>query len=147
MNPNLCGRVLPMMSAAIDRELSQSDHLLVQRHLATCESCRAEYEGLKRAKAMFAGLPDVQVDEAAQLARLRRRFAREGRSFRRRAVMVSVLASACAILAALAVTGFSQPEPAPDWAKIESTSDSAYGAGPDDMGAPTRVASVALTNR
>lgn len=84
------------LSALLDDELSEDDALEVTRHLARCDRCLAELEGIRGARAALRGLPGV--DPPAELFRAAERAAaragRQYRRLRRGLVAAAVLAAA-----------------------------------------------------
>jgi anti-sigma factor RsiW len=46
-----------LLSAYIDHELPDADMAAVERHLAECDACRAEYEELRALSTLVRGLP------------------------------------------------------------------------------------------
>lgn len=51
-----CRKINNLLSAYIDGELPGVEHRLIHEHLAYCELCRAEHEGLLHTKRMLARL-------------------------------------------------------------------------------------------
>ena len=49
-----------MLSAYSGDDLSESDRLLVERHLADCQECRAQLAQLQQLRAVLRELPDVE---------------------------------------------------------------------------------------
>ncbi|MBW6515539.1 MAG: zf-HC2 domain-containing protein [Candidatus Cloacimonetes bacterium] len=43
-----CKKVIQILNAFIDNELSREDKMLVAEHLLSCKSCRKEYDSLNR---------------------------------------------------------------------------------------------------
>jgi hypothetical protein len=60
-------RLRELLSAYIDGALSQHDGLTLEAHLAACEACRAELEGLRAASAALRGLPSVAAPRSFAL--------------------------------------------------------------------------------
>jgi len=52
-----CQEIAPKLSAFQDGELLDTERALVRRHLDTCESCAAEYQGLALAWERLGQLP------------------------------------------------------------------------------------------
>ncbi len=60
-----------VVAALVDGELDHPERERAQRHLAHCESCRAEVDGQRRLKARLSGLaPDVPPLDQLLTARL-----------------------------------------------------------------------------
>ncbi len=51
-----CRRIVSMMSAYVDGELTGVDMLEIRRHLSDCEECSAEYESIRLTKHALARL-------------------------------------------------------------------------------------------
>ena len=43
-----CNAIQPLMSGYLDGELADDDKVRLERHLASCETCRQEFEKIKR---------------------------------------------------------------------------------------------------
>lgn len=56
-----CEKVLNLLSAYVDRELSPEEQRLVRAHLVGCRDCGAEYDALVALKQHLASLPSVEV--------------------------------------------------------------------------------------
>lgn len=52
------------LSAYLDDELSDDEALVVTRHLARCDSCVAELDGIRRARAALRRLPNLEPPPA-----------------------------------------------------------------------------------
>jgi anti-sigma factor (TIGR02949 family) len=65
-NTMRCEDALRLLAQYLDRELADTDHAEVERHLSTCRSCysRAEFE--RRLKRELAGLGATDVPPALQ---------------------------------------------------------------------------------
>src|SRR5438270_6885539 len=63
-----CGEVLLVLSADLDREASDGEHIAAQRHLADCQDCRATVQawaGVASAiKALPVIAPSARIDDA-----------------------------------------------------------------------------------
>lgn len=57
----------PLLPAYLDAELSPAESLALERHLAGCEACRAEYERQQAVSAMIRGA-DLRYDAPDDLA-------------------------------------------------------------------------------
>jgi len=56
----LCCRVLNLLSAYFDQELTGAQMLEIRRHLNGCPSCRAEHDSVQKVKTLFAALGPVE---------------------------------------------------------------------------------------
>lgn len=56
-----CLRVLNLLSAYIDRELSPDDQRRISRHLAVCSACRAELQSLQEVKDALSAMPSLDL--------------------------------------------------------------------------------------
>ena len=63
-----CDYCKDKLSALIDNELSSEERLLIEEHLKTCSSCRAEFESLRQIGALFERLPEETPSPAFVLA-------------------------------------------------------------------------------
>ncbi len=61
--PERCESVEPQLSAWLDGALEPGERALVAEHLAVCAGCRAERDGLARARAALRSLPVRHVPE------------------------------------------------------------------------------------
>lgn len=52
------------LSAFLDDELSDDEALVVTRHLARCDDCVAELDGIRRARAALRRLPNLEPPPA-----------------------------------------------------------------------------------
>jgi len=52
-----CRRVISLLSAYIDGEISGMDMLAVRAHIGDCDSCREDYESLRATKQLLARMP------------------------------------------------------------------------------------------
>ena len=76
-----CPEASELMSLQLDSALHPEEELALQQHLFTCESCRAEWEAMRRACALFHSLafaapgPDLSSRGMASVRRHELRFA------------------------------------------------------------------------
>lgn len=74
----LCSRVLNLLNAYVDYELTGAEMLEIREHLAGCASCAREYASARQIKQLLRGLPTVEADRpftpAVLEARPRLRF-------------------------------------------------------------------------
>jgi anti-sigma factor (TIGR02949 family) len=61
-----CEQALKRLLEFIDRELSESDHDGVERHLRTCRSCFSRMEFERRLKQRLSALPADDVPEKSR---------------------------------------------------------------------------------
>ena len=112
-----CRKIYQALSAYMDGELPGVDALVVRQHLASCNECRAEYEGLRHTKQLLSRLrmkaprPDLPQDIARRLEMENRRATRISvdalwEQFAERLRSVSPVARSVAFGAGLAVLGF-----------------------------------------
>jgi anti-sigma factor (TIGR02949 family) len=59
-----CNEVRPLLSAAIDRELSAAEALQVERHLRTCDACRREMQALQAVSGVTRAAETFRAPEA-----------------------------------------------------------------------------------
>ena len=94
-----CKEYRDSMTAAVLGELNESDRAALDRHLADCNSCRTEYERLRRLTRALGGEP---TDTLSEIERLRlenavlRRLAE--RAPRRRPLPRSLIRIAAAVV-------------------------------------------------
>lgn len=55
-----CKRIRLLISAAVDGELSEREHAILDKHLASCESCRAQQIGFTELREALALWPDEE---------------------------------------------------------------------------------------
>jgi anti-sigma factor RsiW len=55
-----CRRVVSLMSAYVDGELTGAEMLAIRRHISDCRDCSAEYESLKMTKLALARLRTIR---------------------------------------------------------------------------------------
>lgn len=96
------------LSAFLDDELDEADALQVTRHLATCERCLDELDGLRAARAALRGLPDIPPPSAL-FASVPVAAAQAGSRDRGRRAATGVAAGIAALLTAAFVLGEGQP--------------------------------------
>jgi anti-sigma factor RsiW len=90
-----------LLSAFLDDELEEATATRVTRHVAACDTCLEELEGLRRARSALRGLPDIappaavfaDVPTTAATPRGRGRLAAAGAA----TVVVALLATAFAL--------------------------------------------------
>jgi len=56
-----CDRARRLFGACWDDELTLAERECLEAHFASCESCRAEYDGLSRALELAGGLPRIEA--------------------------------------------------------------------------------------
>lgn len=96
-----------LLSAFLDDELDEGDASQVTRHLATCERCLTELDGLREARAALRGLPDIPAPSAL-FASVPDAAARAGSRDRGRRAATGVAAGLAALLTAAFVLGEGQ---------------------------------------
>jgi anti-sigma factor (TIGR02949 family) len=71
-----CERALKRLLEFIDRELSESEHHSVERHLRTCRSCYSRMEFERRLKQRLSALSvdDVPVKSRDRIRKLIKEF-------------------------------------------------------------------------
>lgn len=97
-----------LLSAFLDDELDEPDASHVTRHLAVCDACLTELDGLRQARAALRGLPDIAAPSAL-FATIPDVAARAGSRDRGRRAATGVAAGLAALLVAAFVLGESQP--------------------------------------
>lgn len=144
--PGKCERVSGMICSFLDGELGHSDRLLVVRHCGRCPACDRELSSLRAVKR---GLTDLgaAVPDDLLLHRLRDRLADDRKRNLRQVVAVGTVAAVAATAAALIVTSLlaptsAPPQPANEYAQMESSSDQVYVAGMDNYALPNHAAPV-----
>jgi hypothetical protein len=105
-------RLTESLSAYLDGALARADRDALERHLATCETCREELAELQRVRALLRALPEPALPRSFALptsaARAgARRPARGGQGWARAAQWTGGLAAALG--AGLLVAGVLQP--------------------------------------
>lgn len=96
------------LSAFLDDELDEPEASHVTRHLATCDSCLAELDGLREARAALRGLPDIPAPSSL-FAAVPDVAAEAGSRDRGRRAAAGVAVGLGVVLAAAFVLGESQP--------------------------------------
>ena len=61
-----CEQALKQLMAFVDRELSDGEHELVERHLRTCRSCCSRMEFERHLKTQLSALSTEEVPPAAR---------------------------------------------------------------------------------
>lgn len=97
-----------LLSAFLDDELDEPDASQVTTHLATCDTCLAELDGLRQARAALRGLPDIPPPSSL-FAAIPDVAAQAGSRDRGRRAATGVAAGLAALLTAAFVLGESQP--------------------------------------
>lgn len=97
-----------LLSAFLDDELDEPDASQVTHHLATCDTCLAELDGLRQARAALRGLPDIPPPSSL-FAAVPDVAAQASSRDRGRRAATGVAAGLAALLAAAFVLGESQP--------------------------------------
>jgi DNA-binding beta-propeller fold protein YncE len=74
-----CAEVLEVLSAGLDRETSEGEHVVAQRHLADCQGCRAGVQTWSAIASAIKALPVIppsaRIDDAIYaIARSRRTY-------------------------------------------------------------------------
>ncbi len=97
-----------LLSAFLDDELDEPDASHVTRHLATCDTCLSELDGLREARAALRGLPEIPPPSSLFSAIPDAAAEAGSRDWGRRAA-TGVAAGLAVLLAAAFVLGESQP--------------------------------------
>ncbi|MDQ2915090.1 MAG: zf-HC2 domain-containing protein [Chloroflexota bacterium] len=111
-----CAEVLEVLSAGLDRETSEDEQAVAQRHLAGCQDCHASVEAWSTFASAIKGLPVIapssRIDDAIYaIARSRRTYAAaRARGIAARA-LIAVTAVFAIIVASLG-TGVARPQTA-----------------------------------
>lgn len=85
-----CDVIKDLMPSYIDNLLSEDSQVLVEEHLAECESCKAYYETLKGDDDIFeAAAEELHVDEIQPLKKIKKKM-------NRKTLIVSLISVLCA---------------------------------------------------
>lgn len=96
------------LSAFLDDELDEPDASHVTRHLAACEACLAELDGLREARAALRGLPDIPPPSSL-FAAVPDAAAEAGSRERGRRAATGIAAGLAVVLTVAFMLGESQP--------------------------------------
>lgn len=98
-----------LLSAFLDDELDEATSLRVARHLAACDACLAELDGLRRARTALRGLPDIAAPPASLFADVPQAAAHADTAARGRLAVVGIAAGMAALLTTAFVLGEGEP--------------------------------------
>lgn len=97
-----------LLSAFLDDELDEATATRVTSHVADCDRCLAELDGLRAARAALRGLPDV-APPATMFATVPRAAEQLDASTRARLAVAGVTAGVMVLLATAFVLGDGEP--------------------------------------
>ncbi len=113
-----CGQIQKMLPASLDGVLSKTESALVEKHLASCESCRTAFGEYQQARRLIGNLEEVEPPPGfAQrvMARVEEEEGKKAGIFRKLFyplhIKVPIQAVAMAAVAVLAIQAYRAVEP------------------------------------
>lgn len=97
-----------LLSAFLDDELDEATATRVTEHVAACDHCMADLDGLREARAALRGLPDV-APPPTMFAAVPHAAEQVDTSARARAAVAGLAACAAALLGAAFALGDGEP--------------------------------------
>lgn len=127
-----------LLAAYVDGALEEHERVVLDAHLATCETCREEVALASRARQALAGLPEVPMPVGVTrpvVAEVARQMAKPApTSWRARAYAAAGLAAAAALVAVIALGNLGG---------VGSNGDAGGGGAGAERPAPTESAATA----